>query len=392
MNKSQPKPKPPSFESPPPVSVEPQPAPIINQPQQNNLAIVGFILAFFVNIAGLIVSIFALKKSKQLNGHHRGLAIAGIIISSVSILLQIIVFLLLFVGIFWLIPKPKQVVNADQALRSIEVIEHRFDDLSDDWRPTDDIVENYFYRPTSADSCQYYRSQLPVDRSEVPSGAWRQFQDKQVDGTLSFSLINNYLLAKNCGDWKLVETAILSPAISDDSYWDNPPPPTDTYQVDSDNSRRADINQIATAINVYIATNNKLPTQWSDINAVVLHYDDAKTNNQSINVPHTASNNRPETAGDFTWGGLFGAATTAQQVQLYPATSGQFDIDQVNEDLLVIVATAKCVPSDSHGGQVEPGGQLQMAVVYKLEADDWITCHDIWPPLWSISNLETTTV
>ena len=56
----------------------------------NVLAIVGFILAFVFNIAGLVVSLIALSKIKKTGERGRGLAIAGVIISIVSIIFGII--------------------------------------------------------------------------------------------------------------------------------------------------------------------------------------------------------------------------------------------------------------------------------------------------------------
>uniref|UniRef100_A0A942T6F1 DUF4190 domain-containing protein n=1 Tax=Neobacillus citreus TaxID=2833578 RepID=A0A942T6F1_9BACI len=56
----------------------------------NVLAIVGFILAFVVNIAGLVVSIIALTQIKRTGERGRGLALAGIIISALSIVFGII--------------------------------------------------------------------------------------------------------------------------------------------------------------------------------------------------------------------------------------------------------------------------------------------------------------
>ena len=57
----------------------------------NTMAIVGFILSFFVAIAGLICSIIGYKKSKNEGAPHKGFALAGIIISSVSMALAVII-------------------------------------------------------------------------------------------------------------------------------------------------------------------------------------------------------------------------------------------------------------------------------------------------------------
>jgi hypothetical protein len=53
------------------------------------LGIVGFVLSFFwfINIAGLIISIVAMAQSKRA-GHKNGFALAGTIISIVGILLS----------------------------------------------------------------------------------------------------------------------------------------------------------------------------------------------------------------------------------------------------------------------------------------------------------------
>ena len=65
----------------------------VEQPQQqsgsNTIAIVGFILSFFLPIVGLICSIIGYKNSSQLNGTGKGIALAGIIISSVIMVLGI---------------------------------------------------------------------------------------------------------------------------------------------------------------------------------------------------------------------------------------------------------------------------------------------------------------
>lgn len=60
------------------------------------LAIVGFILAFVVSIAGLIVSIIALTQIKRTGERGHGLALAGVIISAASIVLSIIFSIVLF--------------------------------------------------------------------------------------------------------------------------------------------------------------------------------------------------------------------------------------------------------------------------------------------------------
>ncbi len=56
-------------------------------PEQNNvMAIVGFVLSFFVAVAGLICSIIGYRNVPKYGGKGRGFALAGIIISIVSII------------------------------------------------------------------------------------------------------------------------------------------------------------------------------------------------------------------------------------------------------------------------------------------------------------------
>ena len=66
----------------------------------NILAIVGFALSFFSTVVGLILSIIGYKQAKQNGEKGKEFAIAGIVISSVSIVIAIIVFIIYFGIIF----------------------------------------------------------------------------------------------------------------------------------------------------------------------------------------------------------------------------------------------------------------------------------------------------
>ena len=66
----------------------------------NTLAIVGFILSFFVALAGLICSILGYQKAKNEGLPHKSLALAGIIISIVSMALSIVLYILIYPIIF----------------------------------------------------------------------------------------------------------------------------------------------------------------------------------------------------------------------------------------------------------------------------------------------------
>ncbi|MDE6058564.1 MAG: zinc-ribbon domain-containing protein [Clostridia bacterium] len=63
----------------------------VAQKQTNTLAIVGFILSFFFTLVGLICSIIAYKNAdSQYGGNGKGLALAGIIISSIAMAVAVI--------------------------------------------------------------------------------------------------------------------------------------------------------------------------------------------------------------------------------------------------------------------------------------------------------------
>ena len=65
----------------------------------NVLAIVGFALSFFSTIVGLILSIIGYKQAKASGEKGKELALAGIIISSVSIALVLII-VIVEIGMF----------------------------------------------------------------------------------------------------------------------------------------------------------------------------------------------------------------------------------------------------------------------------------------------------
>ena len=73
-------------------------APAYAQPAAVNpgrtLGIVGFILAFFVSPAGIIVSAIGLSKSRK-SGNKNGLALAGLILSIVFLMIAIVVTVVL---------------------------------------------------------------------------------------------------------------------------------------------------------------------------------------------------------------------------------------------------------------------------------------------------------
>lgn len=76
------------------VLVKSAPTEVVAKKESNTKALVGFILAFFLPIVGLILGIMGLKASNEMNGEGKGLSIAAIIISSVSMVLSIILTIL----------------------------------------------------------------------------------------------------------------------------------------------------------------------------------------------------------------------------------------------------------------------------------------------------------
>lgn len=62
--------------------------------QTNVLAIVGFVLAFLVPIAGLICSIIGKREAPKYGGNGKGLATAGIVISIVEMALAVILIII----------------------------------------------------------------------------------------------------------------------------------------------------------------------------------------------------------------------------------------------------------------------------------------------------------
>ena len=61
-------------------------------------AIAGFILSFFMFTPGLILSIVGLDETKKYGEDGKGLAIAGIVISCITLLMTIVIYF--FVGMF----------------------------------------------------------------------------------------------------------------------------------------------------------------------------------------------------------------------------------------------------------------------------------------------------
>ena len=77
---------------------------VVQQAKTNTLALVGFILSFFLGFIGSIVCFIGLEEIKKSGEQGKELAIAGIIIGLVPIVLALIVFILAIVFfVFYLI-------------------------------------------------------------------------------------------------------------------------------------------------------------------------------------------------------------------------------------------------------------------------------------------------
>ncbi|MYB39691.1 DUF4190 domain-containing protein [Candidatus Saccharibacteria bacterium] len=82
----------------------------------NTIAVVGFVLAFLVPLAGLICSIIGLSQSKRMGGRFHGLALAGVILSIVFTILS-----LLWVTVIVIIVVPAIQRNARNIQRQADV-------------------------------------------------------------------------------------------------------------------------------------------------------------------------------------------------------------------------------------------------------------------------------
>ena len=76
-----------------------------SEEKTNTLAVVGFILSFFIAIAGLICSIIGYRNASQYHGKGKGMALAGIIISTISIVF-IVIYIIILIGTISAITAP----------------------------------------------------------------------------------------------------------------------------------------------------------------------------------------------------------------------------------------------------------------------------------------------
>lgn len=74
--------------------------------ESNTLAIVGFVLSFFITIAGLICSIIGYRNAHNNDVDGRGLALAGIIISAMKLAGEVLLIIIYIGLIIALITNP----------------------------------------------------------------------------------------------------------------------------------------------------------------------------------------------------------------------------------------------------------------------------------------------
>lgn len=67
---------------------------------ENVVGLIGFILSFFIPIAGLICSIIGYKKARDEGAKYKSLSLAGIIICSVIIGMYVLILIFYFIIIF----------------------------------------------------------------------------------------------------------------------------------------------------------------------------------------------------------------------------------------------------------------------------------------------------
>lgn len=167
----------------------------------NNLAIIGFVLSLLVPLAGLIVSIIGLKKSKEMHDNGRGFAIAGIIISSIFLgfgLLFTIAFLLLFVGSFMVVENAieKNVDYIDENQDNYAMCDYAYDCELDSDGMYSCKYENEYGEEVDI-SCYYDKNEF--DLSSAIIGDWVPFlvekdgENITVDEYYGTEVINRYI-------------------------------------------------------------------------------------------------------------------------------------------------------------------------------------------------------
>ena len=203
---------PPQLQQQPPQQPQQQVYYDVNQSSQSNdMAIAGFILSFFVAALGLVFSILGFQRSKELNGSGKGLAVAGIIISSISIVISMLWFLL-FIGLIGI-----SSVVLQEAVENLEELEEdsleAYSSFNVDNRPRaveiisgdpglNQLNDEFYYRPETPETCQYYITNHTTDRDTVDSlEYWSKYT-----APITLSLLDTHILARDCGEWQQIDS------------------------------------------------------------------------------------------------------------------------------------------------------------------------------------------
>ena len=134
------------------------------------------------------------------------------------------------------------------------------------------------------------------------------------------------------------------------------------------NARSADVNQVAAAVNQYIATRNALPGTWGNIQTIIEngdkfgHYEPG-----NINTTKIWDNTEPATTGDFAWDTAY---TTAPTGGITGSNNDMAD----SADYIVVLAKAQCATGNKLPAA---GGIREMAIVYKLEGQSDTICLEV---------------
>ena len=149
------------------------------------------------------------------------------------------------------------------------------------------------------------------------------------------------------------------------------------------NARAADVNQVAAAVNQYIASRNKLPIKVTDIASILENGDKfghyakitctgtpAVCTSPSINPPKSWDLNVPVVSGDFHDTSGHGMAVASSQTGTVGDTASAAAAAAAS-DKIVILIKAACSGNE---GKVDAGGIREMAIVYRLEGQDDTIC------------------
>ena len=170
------------------------------------------------------------------------------------------------------------------------------------------------------------------------------------------------------------------------------------------NARAADVNQVASGVNQFIATRNRLPATWTEISPIIDDGDKfGHFEADSINPLRSWNGTHPTANGVFTvvggTGGLPASTPVAASCSVGTSTTlaacntagGTFTLASIATaaplttagsigsseaaaaDKIIVFQQAGC----STTSQIIQGGIREMAIVYKLEGQDDIICLEV---------------